>query len=96
MFYAKRYSVKGELMLAACDKDIVGKVFTEKDIQLDVREDFYKGDNVDPQELRDLLKKATIINLIGIRCVNVAEEMGLVENKIVVQGIPHVQIFQIE
>lgn len=96
MFYAKSYNVKGELMLAACDKDIVGKVFIEKDIQLEVKESFYKGDHVDAQELRDLLEKATIVNLIGVRCVNVAEKMGLVENKILVQGIPHVQIFSVK
>jgi uncharacterized protein len=94
LYYAKVYKIGEETMVAACDKVLLGRKFRERGIVLDVKEDFYKGENIGEAELKRLLSSATIINLIGKECVRIADEMGLVQSKIVVQNIPHVQIFE--
>jgi len=92
--YIKIHRMRNEVILAACDSDLIGKVFREGSIILNVKEDFYKGKLVSDEEFRELLQMATIMNLVGERCVKIALEEGYIdEDRILrVQGIPHAQM----
>ncbi|ASI98127.1 DUF424 domain-containing protein [Thermococcus celer] len=94
MIYVKIYRVQGEVLLAACDEELLGKTFREGELKLEVKERFYRGELVDEDALEDLLNEATIANLTGERCVRKAMELGYVDEGRVlwIQGVPHAQM----
>ena len=94
MIYVKIYRVQGEVLLAACDEELLGKTFREGELKLEVKERFYKGELVEEDALETLLEDATIANLTGERCVSKAIALGYVERDRVlyIEGIPHAQM----
>ncbi|KPU62239.1 hypothetical protein EP1X_09785 [Thermococcus sp. EP1] len=92
--YVKVYRVQGEVLIAACDEDLLGKTFKEGELKLEVKERFYKGELKDPEELGKFLEEATIANLTGKICVKKAIELGYIDEKRVlhIQGVPHAQM----
>jgi hypothetical protein len=94
MIYIKVYRVQGEVLLAACDEELLGKTFREGELKLEVKERFYKGELVEESALEGLLEEATIANLTGERCVSKAIELGYVDEERVlrIEGVPHAQM----
>ena len=92
--YVKVYRVQGEILLAACDEELIGRTFREGELKLEVKERFYKGELRDVEDLEELLEEATIANLVGEICVGKAIELGYVDRKRVlyIQGVPHAQM----
>ncbi|HIK00085.1 TPA: DUF424 family protein [archaeon] len=87
---------KTDLLIAACDSDLLGKTFhdSEKGLKLEVKKDFYGGSEISAEEFGKQLKKATIANLVGEKTISKAIDLGLVATSSVlkIQGVPHVQI----
>lgn len=83
-----------EVLLAACDHGLLGQVYREGEIVLDIKESFYGGETGDVEALTELFHQATIINLVGENCVAAAVESGLAceEEVLVIDGVPHLQI----
>ncbi|WP_297507333.1 DUF424 domain-containing protein [Thermococcus sp.] len=94
MIYVKVYRVQGEVLLAACDEELLGKTFREGELKLEVKERFYRGELVEEDRLKELLEEATIANLTGERCVTRAIELGYIDPGRVlrIQGVPHAQM----
>lgn len=94
MIWIKEYSTQGEILLAACDDDILGKTFCEGELQIVVSEKFYGGEKVTKEDFSSLLKNATIVNLVGDKVIKIALSLGLIseEGIIEIEGIPHAQI----
>ncbi len=85
------------VLLAICDADILGKTLKRGKIVFHIREDFYKGSLVSIEEAMDLIRQATIVNMVGRRIVEKAVEKGLVHPDAVleIEGIPHAQILKL-
>lgn len=94
MVWVKVVSRGEEVVVAACDADLLGKVFREGKRRLDVSEDFYKGREVPVEDVIQLLRDATIANLTGKEVVDAAIEAGLImkEYVIYIDGVPHAQM----
>jgi hypothetical protein len=92
--YVKTYRTEGELMVAACDRELCGRTFTEGKLSIEVKEDFYKGEQCGEEELGKLLKEATISNLVGEVAVSCGIKAGVIDSSsvITIQGIPHAQM----
>ncbi len=80
-FRLKVYRVKGEIVVAVCDSEIVGKTFREGDLKIEVKESFYGDKEVDEEEVRKALRIATIANITGKRAVQLAIEMGIIDRE---------------
>jgi hypothetical protein len=82
------------VLLAACDTDLLGRVLREGKIVFEVREDFYKGPKMSVDEAIDLMRKSTMVNMVGNCIVQKAIEKGLIHPEAVlnISGIPHAQI----
>jgi hypothetical protein len=93
MFCYKIHTCGNEVLIAACDKDILGKTFFEGELQLEVKESFYKRDAAPLDELAVVLSGATIANLAGNRVVDSAISAGYVvkENVLSIGGVKHAQ-----
>ncbi len=76
--YLKIHYVGKEVLVAACDMEVLGKRFSEGKISIEVYESFYKGSLVTVEEALNAIGNATIANLVGKRIVNEAIKRGLV------------------
>lgn len=95
--YMKKYDTEGQVIVAVCDKDILGKKFREDELVLKLDECFYKGDEASEKEVKEALSSATIANIAGEKSIVCAVECGCIdpETIIFIEGIPHAQMVQI-
>jgi len=89
----KIYRKGGEVLLAACDAELLGKQFSERGLRLNVSS-FYDGVVVSGKELARNLRLATIANLVGEEAVSVAVKEGFIDGRCIirVEGVPHAQM----
>lgn len=87
-----KHSPHGTLLVIT-DREILGKVFEEGRIQLDMRKKFYLGEHMSKEKVKELLKSARHIHLTGKHSVAVGIELEVINNdKILwVKGIPHAE-----
>lgn len=95
--YAKIHRIRENIVLACCNKELIGETLEEGNLCLNVEKDFYKGEEVDEGKLIGMLKETNNINLLGDKPVAVALKEGFIKDNdlIRISGIPHVQIFKI-
>lgn len=82
-----------EILVAACDEAILGETFKEGKTRIEIREEFYRGEPVDGDDLEARLARATIANLTGEETVQAAIDLGYVDeaNVLWIDGTPHAQ-----
>ncbi|MGC8663250.1 MAG: DUF424 domain-containing protein [Thermoplasmata archaeon] len=87
------WKVQNEIMLAACDSNLLGKKFEEGELHIEVKTEFYHKTYTTEKSFRNVLKKATIINLVGENVIRIAIEEGVIdENNIIrISNVPHAQ-----
>lgn len=88
------YKQGQDLLIGACDEQLIGKTFVEGKFHLKVKKEFYGGNRINIADLRNYLKRATIANLVGEKTVSCAIQMGLIDPDCVltIKGIPHAQM----
>jgi hypothetical protein len=81
-------------IVSVCDSELIGKKFEEGKLQIDVKENFFLGKEVDEEELIDILQRmaredATFC-IVGEKSINAALESGIIgeEGIVRIQGIP--------
>jgi len=90
----KIHKRNNQTIVAVCDSDLIGQLFEEGDRQLDLRSDFYKGEERERVEIGDIIRNADVINLVGERAVKLAVDEELIDpgQIIRVANIPHAQV----
>lgn len=80
-------------VIAVCDTGLLGRIFEQDELQLDLTSDFYKGDEMDEKEAGDLVRNADVVNLVGRNSVKLGIQEGIIEerNIIEIDGVPHAQ-----
>ena len=93
MLVAKKHTSTTDNVLAVCDEDIVGKVFEEGEIVLNLDPDFYGNTACSEEEIKEMFNQCSVLNLCGEKTIKFFnEKLGLsFENVIRIKGIPHVQ-----
>jgi hypothetical protein len=81
----------GQLVLAVCDKDLLGKKFEEGNKQLDLTSDFYKGQEKNEKEVADLMRNAYMVNVVGEKSIKIVLKENLItrENISLIAKIPY-------
>ncbi len=95
--YVKKHESKDRIIFAICDEDLVGKKFSEDDLVLDVSERFYKGEIKTNEEVEEILRNSSNINLVGKKTVDFALKLGILnkDSIVVIDGVPHAQIIEV-
>jgi len=81
-------------IVAVCDSELIGKKFEEGKLQLDVKESFFKGDEVDEQKAIEIMEKMAredaTFYIAGEKSIKAALDAGVIaeEGIIKIQGIP--------
>ena len=69
-------------IVAICDTELLGKVFEEEKFQLNVKESFFKGEEVDQKKaieiLKDMVMEDATFNIIGEESVKTAIKAGII------------------
>jgi uncharacterized protein len=80
-------------VVAVCDSDLIGKRFEEGRFQLDVKESFYRGEEIPEERAVQILKRMFIedatFNIVGKDSVKAAVQAGIIDESAVgeVQGV---------
>ena len=95
--YLKEYNSESGLLVAICDKDLIGRSFEEGELSLKISERFYKGAEATEGEVITSLQRATIANLVGKRTIKCAVDNDFIEEAsvIFVDGVPHAQMVKL-
>ncbi len=91
------YEQGDEILLAACDNDVLGRTLEDGDIHLQVKENFYAGQKIELERLKKEFKRSTIVNLVGENVVEAAidENFGQKEDIMMIEEVPHLQIVKL-
>jgi len=90
----KIYRVNREVLVAICDRELLGNTFDEGKLCLEVNVDFFGDKSTSSFELETALSEATIVNLVGERSVACAIQQGCVDgdNVLHIDGVPYAQM----
>lgn len=81
-------------VVAVCDSDILGKKFEEGKHQLHIAENFYKGEELQEEEIIELIRiqkmEDATFNIAGVQAVAAALKAGIIDKFCIgaVQGVP--------
>ena len=89
MIYVKFH----EGVVAICDCDLIGKTFADGKTEIKVSEYFYKGEERNNGDVREIMLENDNLNILGKESVRVAIDAGIVEEEdvIFIKGVPHAQ-----
>ena len=92
--YLKAYEQGRERLIAVCDCDILGRTFSEGQLRIDVRPDFFGSEKASCAEIDAALASATMANFVGHKTVQYAISLGYVEedNVLSIDGILYAQM----
>jgi len=78
-------------VIAICDSNLIGKTFERGNFELNVKENFYNGEEVDEKKLLEIIKNMSIedstFNIIGQESINTALKAGIITE----EGIKKIQ-----
>ncbi len=69
-------------VVAICDKELIGKKFEQDKFQLDIKENFYKGEEKSPEEVKEIMgsmrTEDATFNIVGKKAIQIAIEAGII------------------
>lgn len=92
MILKKHSTTEGQLILAMCDEELLGKEFEENELILDLTSEFYKGKKLSEEEAEKLINDAYIINAVGEKVIEFLKKKEYVDKVKEIQKIPYTQI----
>lgn len=81
-------------VVAVCDSDLIGKVFEEGNFRIEVKEGFFKGEEVSEEEAVKIMKQMLVedatFNIVGEEAINAAIKAEIISEDSVgeIGGIP--------
>jgi len=81
-------------VVAICDKELLGKRFEEGKFQLDIKENFYKGEKVNREKatqiIQDMSREDATFMIAGQKSTITALKAGIINQEGIkkIQGIP--------
>jgi hypothetical protein len=96
MYYSKIHKKEGNVVLAVCDLEAHNKTFENGKMSFFVDPAFYGQEEIREEKLLGLFEEASIINLAGRMCVDLAIKHGLVdpENVLNIGDCIHAQVYR--
>lgn len=79
MIYVRLHRSRDDIILAACDEEVIGKTFRGDGMKITVSEDFYNGELIPEEAFIERMRSVTIMNLVGERTIALAIENGHVD-----------------
>lgn len=81
-------------VVAICDSDLIGKRFEENNLQLEVKENFFRGEKIKEEEaikiMQEMAKEDATFNIVGKKATSTAIKAGIISEEGIkkIEGIP--------
>jgi hypothetical protein len=97
MFFGKTHDNGKDIVVAICDKDLMGKTIEGDTSQVTISDSFYGNEEISEEKAIEMIKGCTIANLMGDSIVTLAQDQGFItkENVISINGVRHAQFVKI-
>ncbi len=94
MFVYKVHSYGSDRLLAIADAELIGKTFSEGELDITISDSFYGSEKCDKEKAIQLARTATIINAMGNGIVSLLAESKIVDktNVLRIDTILHAQV----
>jgi len=94
-FSVKITDYQKNLMLNICDLDLLGKTIVQDELKMNISKSYYGEKIIEHDEAKNLLKRASIINMAGKDTISLSIKLGIgSENGVKkVGGVPFLIIF---
>ena len=95
--YIKVHQAGGQVILAACDRELLGKTLQNGDLDFKVSIYFYGADLVNDDTFINIIKKVTCANIVGDHCMALLVDANIIDPAVVMKlgDVDHVQIYDI-
>ena len=95
-FAVRTVTYQQNLMLNICDANLVGRVLTKDDFSLNISRSYFAERFVEKAEAEELLKKYSIINMVGKETITLSVNIGIGSLKGVkeIEGTPFLLVFK--
>lgn len=95
-FGARVISYQDRSMLNICDSDLLGKTISQSDFTLNVNKRYYADQMIEKSEAEDLLKKCSIINMVGKEIISLSVGLGIGSSEGVkeINGVPFLIVYK--
>ncbi|HJT09469.1 MAG TPA: DUF424 domain-containing protein [Candidatus Nitrosotalea sp.] len=95
-FAVRTVNYQRNKMLNICDSSLVGRVLVEGELTMNITPSYFAERVVDEQEAEQLLKNASIINMVGEKTIALSVKIGVGSSKGVkkINGIPFLLVFK--
>lgn len=95
-FAIRIVNYQGNRMLNICDSGLVGRTLVEGDLTMNITPSYFAERVVEEKEAAQLLRNASIINMVGQRTVDLSVKIGIGSLKGVkkIEGIPFLLVFK--
>lgn len=97
MAFAVRYmNYQHNRMLNICDAELVGRTFSKSDLTININKSYFAERIVEENEAEQLLKNASIINMVGKKTIALSVKVGIGSTKGVkeIDGVPFLLVFK--
>lgn len=83
--------------MAVCDRELLNTTIRHENLAITITDTFYGTTPATENEVRDALRNAANVNIIGERSVAVAIGMGLITKAgcMMIGTVPHAQIYRL-
>ena len=83
-------------MLNICDVELIGRTLVQSDLTMNISKSYYAERIVDEKEATQLLQNSSIINMVGIKTVELSIKIGVGSSKGVkkIDVVPFLLVFK--
>lgn len=95
-FSVKVTDYQKNLMLNICDLDLLGKNIIQEELNMNISKSYYGEKIIEYDEAENLLKRASIINMVGKETISLSLKLGVGSEKGVkkIAGVPFLIVFK--
>ncbi len=95
-FAVRTSEYRGNVLVNICDEELIGRTVTEGKLKMHISKEFYFGELVDASEALDLIRKCSIVNLVGHRSVSLAVENHIGARQAIreIEKVPFLMVYK--
>jgi len=95
-FAVRSMNYQHNRMLNICDAELVGRTLNKSDVTINISKSYFAERIVEENEAEQLLKKASIINMVGKETIALSVRAGVGSTKGVkeIDGVPFLLVFK--
>ncbi|MBI4159224.1 DUF424 family protein [Candidatus Woesearchaeota archaeon] len=85
MMLLKVHKSENSEIVSLCDDDLIGKIFEEGKLHIEISERFYKGEELPKEKIILVLKNCNNANIVGKESIKLALDNNIIEKNSIIK-----------